>query len=297
MEEPKKRRGRKPLSLKKALDKDIIQSHVDELKEHQECLIVNIPYTDDIMCDTLVSPESNIDLSQENKDLKNQVQNLRDQIKLLENRVPSSQVNKVHQTFTCELPTKRIDQLNNHEKINCWWCCNVFETIPIQLPHAYIEGCFHVTGNFCSFNCCLSYNYSLRDLQHVNRTSLINLMYKVICGSDRRLIPAPPKELLVSFGGFLTIDQFRQDSISIGLERRVHLPPIKSILHVIDEDNRNFLKGESRQNLYIPLNKSEVSKAKADLKLKRTNPIKSKHIRFEDSLGLIKKSANSDLDS
>ena len=292
MEETKKKRGRKPLNLKKDIDQDTIKSHVTELKEHQECLIVNIPLEEDgdLHCASIVAENTKSDILHENSQLKIKIQELSEHIKKLESTSKVTLPQKAtYRSFTTELPISYVEHLEN--PLLCWWCCHSFEPEQrVVLPHAFENGVFSVSGNFCSFSCVLSYNFNLKDVTTSQRTTLINLMYKKITDSDDKIIPAPPKELLKAFGGPLSIEEYRNDSITIGLERRVFLPPYKSILYVVDEDNRTYTKVENKNNLYIPLNKLEVNKAKAELRLKRTQPIKSKHISLESSLGLLKKS-------
>jgi hypothetical protein len=65
--------------------------------------------------------------------------------------------------------------------------------------------------------------------------------------------------------------------------------PFKSIFHIIEEDQRSHLKNEAKNNVFVPLNKKDVSKAKQVLKLKRNTPLQKKHICLEETLGLIKR--------
>jgi hypothetical protein len=92
---------------------------------------------------------------------------------------------------------------------------------------------------------------------------------------------------LIVFGGNLSIEDFRKNSIVFKKEFKLLLPPFKSIFFIVEEDQRSFIKNETKNNVYVPLNKKDVSKAK--LKLKRNMPLQKKHICLEETLGLIKK--------
>jgi len=72
---------------------------------------------------------------------------------------------------------------------------------------------FVTDGVFCSFNCVKAYimdNHNDRMYEYSNH--LLNLLYKYCTGSyyNGRIIPAPSWRLLKSFGGHLTIQEFRK---------------------------------------------------------------------------------------
>lgn len=123
----------------------------------------------------------------------------------------------------------------------CWWCCHKFRGTVIPMPYEYnepmekyrndykifpdgsrqwigrkyIESCkpyFNVRGCFCSYNCAKAHNSKMTtDGKKSYRDSLVNFFYYKMSGdSVIKYIPeAPPKETLISFGGYLTINQFR----------------------------------------------------------------------------------------
>ena len=163
MEEIKKKRGRKPLSLKKDVDKNVIDLQVSEIKEHQECLIVNIPFEKDLMCETIIHEDVKNSIVEENKNLKKEIEKLKEQIYMLNNNRIEKPVSMYNSTLK-ELPYIKLDNITNNNYL-CWWCCHEFSNLPVYLPHKYCDGFFYVSGNFCSFNCCLSYNFGLKDIQ------------------------------------------------------------------------------------------------------------------------------------
>ena len=95
--------------------------------------------------------------------------------------------------------TKTIEELKNQMEartnVSCWWCCHRFNTFPIRSPTKFDSkrNLFHVTGYFCSFNCCMSYVYK----EDNKNAYLVNFLYKKITGESISFIKrAPPKEIL-----------------------------------------------------------------------------------------------------
>jgi hypothetical protein len=95
---------------------------------------------------------------------------------------------------------------------------------------------FYVYGNFCSFNCALAYSIDKNDNKLWEKIALMKLYLKLI-GKDNvnKILPAPPKEILKSFGGTMSIEDYRKTFISIDVTYRMILPP-HSLLNVIIEE-------------------------------------------------------------
>jgi hypothetical protein len=123
-----------------------------------------------------------------------------------------------------------VDKLNNsnmikHQNenimnkcIKCWWCCYNFNNEPIYIPNKYENNVFEVYGNFCSFPCALSYNYNDPDLDKSMRNEvLIYTFYNKLYNNDNKEVDkinyAPPKELLIDFGGKLSIEEYRANNV------------------------------------------------------------------------------------
>lgn len=117
------------------------------------------------------------------------------------------------------IPTE-ISSLNFEElkkiktDISCWWCCHQFDTFPLCAPLKYDhkKNIFKVKGCFCSFNCIKSYSYTDKSLKE---PSLINFLHKTLTGSVLHIKKAPPKEILVKFGGCVSIEEYRESFKSI----------------------------------------------------------------------------------
>ena len=108
----------------------------------------------------------------------------------------------------------------------CWWCCHAFGNKPIGIPIKYVDNKFNVYGNFCSFNCALTYNFYSDSVNKWDRSSLLHLLYKKFYNlKESNIVYAPEREFLKIFGGHMNIDEFRnvqtQDSTY-----KVTYPPI-----------------------------------------------------------------------
>jgi len=156
--------------------------------------------------------------------------------------------------------------------IHCWWCCHQFDNIPCSLPQYYKKDKFHVKGIYCSFNCAASYNFNNNDDDMFEKYSLLNLMYKKLYNRNFiKINLAPPRETLKMFGGYLCIEEFRENSLENNKLFNVICPPLISIIPKIEETvNHNKFSGHS---LLGNVNENILSKTQNSLKLKRNKPV------------------------
>lgn len=125
---------------------------------------------------------------------------------------------------------------------HCYWCCHSFKTIPCFIPLSYKNNSYQVFGNFCSFNCALSFNYYSNDVNYGERASFIQDLYYKIYGFDSpKLTFAPAKEVLEMFGGSVSIEEYRESFTNIN-DYKISLPNIVFIIPQLME--------EKRMNLY-----------------------------------------------
>jgi hypothetical protein len=138
--------------------------------------------------------------------------------------------------------------------ICCWWCCHKFQGVPCTLPTRYdpLRKRFTFTGIFCSWNCSKSYNNNMSDHKRHERTTFLSLLIQQLYGIDTclRLKPAPPRECLKMFGGYLDIAEFRNkydiiDSYHINLTRHNFVyPEVCEITNIkvnkTNQDKRNL---------------------------------------------------------
>ena len=101
----------------------------------------------------------------------------------------------------------------------CWWCCHTFTNSPCTLPTKYdsLRKRFTFCGLFCSWGCVQAYNFDRSDHKKYECSALITLLLQQLYGSAQaiRVKPAPPRQSLKMFGGYLDIDSFRDTNTDI----------------------------------------------------------------------------------
>lgn len=167
---------------------------------------------------------------------------------------------------------EQFDNLSNWPKstsIHCWWCRHSFNEIPCCIPKEKTkEGAYNVYGCFCSFNCTLAFIYD----ENQNIWSKINLL-KDLCSiiKNEELnieVAAPSWKLLTSYGGIVTIENFRLGFLTINNSQ------------VLD-----FPYKYNKTNLFIQSSTKSSNQEKSSILLKRKDTKKSTTI--ENSMGLM----------
>ena len=167
--------------------------------------------------------------------------------------------------------------------IHCWWCCHPFNSMPCAIPEYYKKDKFYVDGCFCSFNCAASYNFNKNDNNVWERYSLLNLMYKKLYNQKFvKINIAPPREILKIFGGYMSIDEFRENCLKCDKSFVIVKPPLISIIPKIEE---NISLGKSQKN--IPqVNETILNKTHNNLKLKRIKPVTNPNSTLQSFMDL-----------
>jgi hypothetical protein len=167
--------------------------------------------------------------------------------------------------------------------IYCWWCCHPFSCMPCALPEYYRKDKFYVCGCFCSFNCSASYNFSKNDDDMWERYSLLNLMYKKLYNEKFvKINLAPPREILKIFGGYMTIEEFRENSYKNEKTFVVVKPPLISIIPKIEENINN----KTNKNNLSNVNENILTKTQNTLKLKRNKPVTNPNSTLQSFMDL-----------
>jgi hypothetical protein len=113
------------------------------------------------------------------------------------------------------------DIANIKTDIACWWCCHQFDNVVISMPTALIRDVYRTHGIFCSYSCCYSYMQSVP--KYCKNKYLLNYMFRDSTGKKGVILdhikPAPPRETLKLFGGPMSIEDFRCDSIIISVNK------------------------------------------------------------------------------
>jgi hypothetical protein len=143
--------------------------------------------------------------------------------------------------------------------ICCWWCCHQFDTPPCVLPDKFYCDVYYVYGCFCSYNCSLAYNIDINDYKTNERTTLLNNLHSEIFKNNVTLKPSPPRQSLKMFGGTLSIDTFRESLLINKKEYRYILPPMMSIIPLIEEDY-NEINKNAKLSKFIISNDKKLKK-------------------------------------
>lgn len=135
-----------------------------------------------------------------------------------------------------------INNLENKDSLCCWWCCHKFNNHSLGLPEFIFKNIYYVYGNFCSFNCMLSYNLDKNDYKIWERQANIYQMINSVSDEikTKKVIFAPPRQTLNIFGGPLTINEFRNNFLIINNDFRYILPPMISLIGLIEENIFNL---------------------------------------------------------
>ena len=112
------------------------------------------------------------------------------------------------------------DQLPEKTNILCWWCCHSFDTHPVSMPekHDPIKDTFVLRGVFCGFSCCKAYALNTQGVSQVAISNIKVLANRMGVPYKQKIICAPQKECLKAFGGYMTIEEFRnktKDGIAV----------------------------------------------------------------------------------
>lgn len=112
--------------------------------------------------------------------------------------------------------------------IHCFWCTECFKNIPYPAALRYTPGIdqFHVTGCFCSPACSNAWVFQ----REGSRKLMVNLlMFKRVYNLKvtENFHKAPPREALIKFGGYLTLEAFRGMEGKVDVE--IHQPPFISM--------------------------------------------------------------------
>lgn len=229
----------------------------DELKKN----IIKINFSDNI-----INNNENIKLINEIKCLK--CSDLENKISCLENKLSTLNItSEISETYKKKIIESKVNFYDKDKNswidktdISCWWCCHNFTSIPLGLPNNYNKDKFYVFGCFCSLNCAYAYNLDLNDYRVWDRQSLIYHLKSIIQPDDNNLLkPAPPRQILQKFGGHISITQYRENFFTIDKDFLFILPPLISVIGIIEESNKSSIK--------------TFKKSSEEYILKRTKPL------------------------
>lgn len=133
-------------------------------------------------------------------------------------------------------------KIKSKTNMDCFYDNRPFKTQPCILVEDIRQGKYQVRDNFCSPNCALAYNERVLKDGNVQRRRILTnnfyrKVYQIEIGKPFEIRLAPVLSKLISRGGNMTIEQFREDSMIINKEYLEFYPPSTSIVPVILEQS------------------------------------------------------------
>ena len=285
----KKKRGRKPKMVIKEKIIDKIPKKRGR-KPTGKIIELNKNYEDDISFNDCMIAHLKLDIKQINKIISDDVKydiidnfnttNVETEHNLtkivFDDIIDISKgIRNKHSNYINEINSKRkiikskiefLDKENNKWKessdIACWWCCHKFNTTPLGLPNYFTKEKFYVYGCFCSLNCAYAYNLELNDYKIWDRQTLLYYLKSIIFTDNEFILkPAPPRQVLKLFGGYMDIEIYRENFFIVSKEYMYYLPPLISIIGTIEENNlkndiSNMLSNNDENNFFVKKNKN-----------------------------------------
>ncbi len=294
-----KKRGRKPKKQTLLLSNTIIKKNSEEepLIAHLDLKLDDIDLSeieDSSEVDDSLFLKSSTDINNDLLSNKSEINLQSDNLNCVNSTIKSSKEEKIDEIEDKIFNLKfELHKLLKNSSINieksefskntkCWWCKNCFKTEPVSLPECYFENKFYCYGNFCSYNCAHSFNLDTND-NVWKKNSLLHLMYFKTYKTNINIVQAPHWSSLKEFGGNLTIEKFRKNSIINTNDYLLLKPPMDSRLNFFEKTvklNNSMFSNTMYQKLLDDTD---------DLVIKRSKPLKSSNYSLDKTMFIKKK--------
>jgi len=191
------------------------------------------------------SSDESDDLREEIKSRDKIIKKLRDELNSYKSMMSDHCVTASKEVKTYPMNIRLVESVNNKpvivEKTNiaCWWCTYEFDTMPCFIPERYDRDVFYIFGCFCSFNCAAAYNDDLSDYKKRDRYSLLKKLYQMLYGVDEDITLADDRKVLQKYGGTVSIEEYRRNSITNKKEYKILMPPFVPIIPYIEERTKD----------------------------------------------------------
>ena len=197
------------------------------------------------------------------------------------NNVSLYEKNKVLPILLEYSETNKTKEWPNSVSACCFWCCETFDSVPVGVPIKKLNDTFYMYGNFCSPECSAAYIFDNKKYMNDcwEKYSMLNMIY----GGTEPIKVAPSKICLKKFGGRLTITEFRNICTKLNKSYKVLLPPMISVLPMIEEINLN---DDSNNIDMFLLNKEQINKANEEYRLRRNKPLPDSKNTLESCMNL-----------
>ena len=156
--------------------------------------------------------------------------------------------------------SKKLDETKQWPESSnnlCWWCCHSYNNRPVPSVIRYDERLkvYKLKGLFCSWECSAAFTLD-------NRSPLCWLYKLMKYWLDEKhinIIPAPSRFVLKSFGGHMTINEYRKCKYQ---DRKFYL----------SEDSRMSYVNQDILEIYKELERKKIHKEKLVRKKKSQEP-------------------------
>ena len=144
-------------------------------------------------------------------------------------------------------------------KGNCQWCLHEFNTHPVGMPVSkQSSGKIAVEGMYCSLECACAHNFDKLHASHeafARHYLCCELASTASTTGPVHINPAPARELLDTFGGPLSIEQFRDRE---GVYSVVYPMPV--IAHAKQSEDLTFgtMESLSRTKRFVPIDEDKI---------------------------------------
>jgi hypothetical protein len=114
--------------------------------------------------------------------------------------------------------------------VACWNCSHTFDGIPLAIPGGLhkrkniLIGCY---GVFCSFNCAKRYCMNRNRHNSIEQLQLLTYLHKKILGNTARIFPASPFQVLEKYGGYMSIEEYRKNFITLPPDNQMFDPAVR----------------------------------------------------------------------
>ena len=152
--------------------------------------------------------------------------------------------------------------------VACHWCMATFETPPVGMPTRRLpDGRFSVSGVFCSLECACAHNFDAHHASHAayTRHALCCEMASIANHVDDPVYirPAPPRTMLQTFGGPMTIDEFRDTDRAYTIV--YPLPVVSQVQHAEELAFPKTITA-SRSTRFVPIDDDTIDAFTGGLK-------------------------------
>lgn len=252
------------------------------INDNTNIFTINDMNSNDSDSDSLNNEQNDIiihELKQKLKDKEKLINTMEKEISEYKNLLTENSINGVNTRKVTKMNTNFIHSVTGNElvvettDIACWWCTYNFDTMPCFIPDKFYDNKYSVFGCFCSYNCAAAYNLKMDDSYMWSRYGLLKKLHNEIHKNNDDIVIAPPRESFDKFGGPVSWNEYRKNCIRCTKEYRFIMPPMTSIVPLIEEGQMDGTK--------VSISLADLNKKS---KLSRTKPLPTNRSTLFDSL-------------